>query len=212
MADDARSEKIAWVYSSKSNQELEERYNQWAADYDKDVVQDLGFLGPKTAAETLARRVSGDAKVLDAGAGTGAVGVELSKLGFKHITAIDLSPGMLDVARSKGVYEALQKEELGTPLHLDTDAFDATICVGTLTIGHAPVNSLDEFVRVTKPGGFVVFSMRPDHYERGGFKAKQDELEAQGKWKLLERGEQFQPFPIGEPEMWYEIWTYEVLP
>jgi ubiquinone/menaquinone biosynthesis C-methylase UbiE len=206
----AENERIQWVYSSKTNRELEERYDQWATDYDSDLGG-LGWTGPRAAAEVLARVSSPDAKVLDAGAGTGLVGVELKKLSFNDITAIDISNGMLEVANQTGAYRAVKREVLGEPLGYETDEFDAVISVGTLTIGHAPPSSLDELIRVTKPGGKIVFSMRPDHFEPSGFKAKQEALEAEGKWKLLERGQAFHPI-AQEPDVEHEVWVYEVLP
>ncbi len=66
-------------------------------------------------------------------------------------------------------------------------------------------------MRVTKPGGVVVFTMRTDHYAEGGFETKQAALEEAGKWKLAERSEPFVPMPHGEPDIWYEVWAYEVL-
>ena len=206
-----RTEGLNWVATSKDSQEMKERYSEWAVGYEETVVQ-AGCLGPKRAADIVASRVSTDSRILDAGAGTGAVGVELEKLGFTHITGIDLSPGMLEVAKSKGVYEALQEEELGTALNLPTDGFDATACVATLTIAHAPPDSLDELLRVTVPGGVIVFTMRPEAYENNGFKEKQASLEDQGKWKLVERSEPFRPLPDTEPDMTYVMWAYEVLP
>jgi len=211
MADPAHDERLKWIYGSKTNAELEERYNQWAGLYDKDVEDDLGFMGPKIVAAALAERVDKTCKVLDAGAGTGAVGEALAALGFTHLTAIDLSPGMLEVASAKGAYETLQREVLGETLGFEDDAFDATICVGTLTVGHAPPSSLDAFVRVTKVSGLIVFGMRPDHYETGGFKQKQAALESESRWKLVSRSAPYQMMPSTEPELMYETWIYEVL-
>jgi SAM-dependent methyltransferase len=205
----AENERIQWVYSSTTNQELEDRYDVWAKEYDADLGG-LGWIGPRAAAEVLARFADKNAKVLDAGAGTGLVGVELKKLGFNDITAIDISTGMLDVAQQTGAYKAVKRQVLGETLDYDTDAFDAVISVGTLTIGHAPPDSLDELIRVTKPGGKIVFSMRPDHFEPSGFKAKQEALEQSGKWKLIERGEAFHPI-AQEPDVEHEVWVYEVL-
>ncbi len=211
MANPAHDERLKWIYGSKTNAELEERYNQWADLYDKDVEDDLGFMGPKIVAAALAESVDKTSKVLDAGAGTGAVGEALAALGFEHITAIDLSPGMLEVASAKGAYETLQREVLGETLAFEDDAFDATICVGTLTVGHAPPSSLDEFVPVTKVGGLIAFGMRPNHYETGGFKQKQEALENEGRWKLVSRSAPYQMMPTTEPELMYETWIYEVL-
>ena len=66
------------------------------------------------------------ARLLDAGAGTGMVGEELARLGFRHITALDLSPGMLKTANEKSVYEELVVGEMGKPLSFETGQFDAT--------------------------------------------------------------------------------------
>ena len=46
MADTAHDERLRWVYSSTTNAELEQRYDQWAELYDRDVAEDLGFVGP----------------------------------------------------------------------------------------------------------------------------------------------------------------------
>ena len=210
-SDKARTERIQRVYETKDYAELASEYNVWASDYDDDL-RALGFSGPRAGAETLARYVADkEEKVLDAGAGTGMVGEELARLGFKHITALDLSPGMLKTANKKSVYEELVVGELGKPLEFETGRFAGTTCIGTLTFGHAPPESLDELVRVTEAGGTVVFSMRTDYYTEGGFDVKQTSLEQAGKWRLLERGEPFQPMPNGEPDIWYEIWAYRVL-
>ena len=210
-SDKARTERIQSVYGSKDYDELTGKYNEWAAAYDADL-ESLGFTGPRTAAETLAKYISDpEAKLLDAGAGTGMVGQELARLGFKRVTALDLSPGMLMVANEKFVYEELVVGELGKPLSFESDAFDSTTCVGTFTIGHAPPESLDELVRVTKPGGYVVFSIRTDHYTEAGFDKKQDALTEAGKWELAERADPFQPMPNGEPDIWYYVFAYRVL-
>ena len=202
--------RVQWIYSSSNNAELAERYDQWAKDYDRDLNEDFVWLGPQRAAESLARFVAPSAHVLDAGAGTGLVGVCLNQMGFNDLVAMDLSQGMLDEARKKNVYNAFHRMVMGEPLGFATGEFDAIISVGVLTVGHAPASSLDELIRVTKPGGYVVFSLRPDVYEEAGFKERQAELEAAGKWKLAEEGEKFQPMPKGEPEVYHQVWVYQV--
>ena len=66
-----------------------------------------------------------------------------------------MSSGMLQVADAKGVYGALHQMVMGEPLAFENDRYDAILGVGVLTLGHAPANSLDELVRVTKPGGCI---------------------------------------------------------
>ncbi len=204
-----RNNRVQWIYASKDNQELQERYDVWAKDYNQDLDEGFGWKGPQEAANTFAKHVATDAKVLDAGAGTGLVGECLWAMGFRSMVAMDLSEGMLDVARSKNVYSDFHQMVMGETLDYPTDSFDAVVSVGVLTVGHAPASSLDELVRVTQPGGHIVFSLRPDLYETGGFKEKQSELEAQGKWKLVELSERFQPLPKGEPDVFHEVWVYQ---
>ena len=202
--------RVQWVYSSRDNQELAERYDQWAKEYDKDLEQDFEWLGPQRAAEVFAKHVPKGARILDAGAGTGLVGQVLSQLGYRNLVAVDLSLGMLDEARKKGIYQEYHKMMLGEQLDFPDHSFDAVISVGVFTVGHAPASSFDELVRVTKPGGHIVFSLRPDVYETAGFKEKQDALESEGKWKLAEASEKFQPLPKGEPEVLHQVWVYQV--
>ena len=116
---------------------------------------------------------------------------------------------MLDEARNKNVYRELRQMVLGEHLDFETAQFDAVISVGVFTLGHAPARAFDELVRVTKAGGYIAFSLRPDVYEKQGFKEKQTALEAAGKWQLVEASEPFQMLPKGEPEVYHKVWLYK---
>lgn len=202
--------RVQWIYSSRDNQELAERYDQWAKDYDTDLERDFAWAGPQRAAEVLAQHIAKGARILDAGAGTGLVGQILFDLGYQDLVAMDLSRGMLEEAQNKNVYREFHQMVMGEPLDFGSDAFDAVISVGVLTVGHAPAGSLDELVRITRPGGFIAFSLRPDIYQNAGFKEKQQALEDQGLWKLTEVTDPFQPLPKGEPDVYHQVWVYQV--
>ena len=202
--------RVQWIYASRDNQELAERYDQWAKEYDTDLERDFAWVGPQRAAEVLSQYIAKGARILDAGAGTGLVGQILFGLGYRDMVAMDLSQGMLDEARSKDVYRELHQMVMGEPLDFGTDAFNAVISVGVLTVGHAPASSLDELVRITRPGGYIAFSLRPDVYESAGFKEKQQALEVEGLWKLVEVTDPFQPLPKGEPDVCHQVWVYQV--
>ncbi|MFC1954538.1 class I SAM-dependent DNA methyltransferase [Chloroflexota bacterium] len=206
-----REERVQWIYSSNDNKELEERYDQWAKDYDADLDEGFGWLGPRRAVECFTRYVPKEARVLDAGAGTGLVGQLLAGEGYKNLVAMDLSSGMLEEARKKNAYKEFHQMVMGETLDYATDSFDSVISIGVLTVGHAPASSLNELVRITKPGGYIVFSLRPDVYRDSGFKELQDTLESERKWKLVEESEEFQPLPKGEPDVYHQVWIYQTL-
>ena len=205
-----QNNRVQWVYSSQNEQELEERYDQWAEEYDADLESDFGWISPQRTSETLARHLDKDESILDAGAGTGLVGECLHQMGYRNLTAMDLSTGMLEVARRKNIYQALDQMTMGEKLDYDTDQFDASVVVGVFTQGHAPAGSLDELVRVVKPGGHIAFSLRTDTYLENGFKDKMDALESAGLWKLVEVTDTYQPLPKGEPEVLHQVWVFQV--
>ena len=50
-----QNNRVQWVYSSQNEQELEERYDQWAEEYDADLESEYGWISPQRTSETLAR-------------------------------------------------------------------------------------------------------------------------------------------------------------
>jgi SAM-dependent methyltransferase len=203
-------DRVKWVYSAKNNEELSERYDQWAKDYDRDLENDFGYVGPRYAADYFEKYVPLDAEILDAGAGTGMIGELLYAKGYRDLAAMDLSKGMLEQARKKNVYKEFHQMVMGGALGFQTDRFDAVICTGALTEGHAPANSLDELFRITRPGGHVLYTLRTDLYEGAGFKEKNNSLSQLGKWTLVEKGDEIQALPKGEPDVYLEAWIFEV--
>ena len=204
-----KQNRIQWIYSSRNNQELEERYDQWAKDYDTDLEQKHEYRGPQLATEFFTRYSPKEARILDAGAGTGLMGEILTKLGYHDLVAMDLSQSMLDEARKKNVYRELHQMAMGKPLDFATDSFDAVVSVGVFTAAHAPASSFDELVRITKPSGHIVFTLSTESYENSGFKEKLMTLESEGKWKLVEASES-QLLTKGEAGVYHQVWVYQV--
>jgi hypothetical protein len=82
--------------------------------------------------------------------------------------------------------------------------------MGVFTQGHAPPESFDELIRITEPGGHIIFSVRDDVYLNRGFKEKQDILEKEGRWQLVEKTEPFQALPLGDSGIHNRIFVYKV--
>jgi predicted TPR repeat methyltransferase len=184
--DVSRERRLEQVYGAQSNNELRAIYDDWAQAYDQDL-QALGYSYPPAIAGLVGRYVrERDAPILDAGAGTGIVGEVLAILGYTQLTGIDLSDGMLAVARAKGVYAELKNQTLGERLEFPDDAFAAVVSAGVLTSGHAPPACFDELIRVTRPAGHLIFTLSVPVYEAGGFRAKLEALSRQGVWRTRE--------------------------
>jgi len=202
--------KIKWIYNSKNNEELAERYNVWAKDYDQDLVDDLEYVSPQYGVDTLSKYVSKNAKILDAGAGTGLVGQILHQRGYHNLVGMDISEGMLDEARKKEVYTTLHQGVMGEPLGFPTAFFDAIISIGVFADVHAPASAFDELIRITKTKGYIIFSVLSDFYENSGFKDRLLELERTGQWKWVEIGEKFQSRSKIEADTYGQVIVYRV--
>ena len=100
---------------------------------------------------------------------------------------------------------------LGEPLSYATDSFDAVISVGVMTLGHAGPDSFNELLRITKPLGYIVFTIKTDVYLKNGFKEKQEEMESKKLWEVIDVSDEFHPLPTGEPEVLNQVWVYRVL-
>ncbi|MEM7124696.1 MAG: class I SAM-dependent methyltransferase [Chloroflexota bacterium] len=208
-------ERVDWIYNSQSNDELAERYAEWAKSYEQDMSQGFDYRSPQFIADYLSRFVSKEGMILDAGAGTGMVGELLYQRGFQNLVAMDLSEGMLSEARKKSVYADLQVGILGQPLDFPTDAFEAVVSAGVFTLGHAPASGFDELIRVTKPGGHIIFTLHSDLYEGTSGKGREfpdklAALEQSGAWSLLERSDRLQSTPLNEPEVTIRVLVYRI--
>lgn len=200
--------KVEAVFEAQTPQELSERYDDLAESYEDELASEVG---PEHTIEVLVRYVETEAAILDAGCGTGKVGQMLYERGYRKLEGLDLSPGMLQEARKKRCYRALYQQALGgEPLTLLTASFDAVVCVGVFLRGHAPSSSFDELIRVTKPGGYIIFTLRPEFYAATDFKDKMAAMTDAGLWALVETGGPFNACYKTFPDINLQVWVYKV--
>jgi predicted TPR repeat methyltransferase len=181
---DAANPILRRIYSMKGGaDECREIYGTWAETYERDTLEDMGYVGPAIAAETLAPLLPENAVVLDAGCGTGLAGSELARRTEAVIDGVDISREMLSRAARKGVYRTLGEADLTQPLAIDTDSYDAVICVGVFTNGHVGPKALDEMARVAKPGAPLVFTVHQDVWA-SGYAEQLERLAANGRVRI----------------------------
>jgi len=201
---------LEWIDAAKSREEFEERYNEWGSTYDRDLMEVWGYKLPAFMGDLFMKYVKNrEAKILDAGAGTGLGAEYISRYGYNNLFGIDMSRGMLREAERKGIYCQLDHMILGDKLDFPDNHFDATLSVGT--IGHAPPESFDELIRITKSSGFIIFSLRTTFYDEPRFHRKQQSLEEQGKWRLMERTDPLLALPNESTDVYHYVFVYEVL-
>jgi hypothetical protein len=82
--------------------------------------------------------------------------------------------------------------------------------MGVFTENHAPPVSFDELIRITKPDGHIVFSVRSDTGINRAYQEKQDALLEEGKWALIEETSAFQCLPEARPEVLNKVFVYKV--
>jgi predicted TPR repeat methyltransferase len=205
----SRKVDVSRLYGARDLDELREEYERIASVYDHELAGPSDYVSPAAVAAVCTRLLERDARILDAGAGTGLLGSALVERGFTSLDALDLSPAMLAEAERKGIYGTLTEARLGERLPYGADEYDAVVACGVLTTGHAPASCLDELVRVTRTGGHVVFTLRSDRTPPG-YDEKIAELEGAGRWELVERGEDFQAMPTSEPEVLVRVWAFRV--
>jgi predicted TPR repeat methyltransferase len=196
------------IYKPESPEELLEAYSEWAEEYDEDLENNYGYVAPKVTARALARVLEDkNARILDAGAGTGLVGEILKNMGYKNMDALDFSAEMLEEAGKKGVYDELLHVDLSEPLDMKDDSYDAVICVGTFTYGHVEPSALEELIRITRPGGYICFTVREGAYEEHGYRRKMLRLETDGACEMLEMRDE--PY-LAKEEVGSKVCTFRV--
>jgi predicted TPR repeat methyltransferase len=156
------------VYDATTPEEIARLYDGWAATYDTEMAM-AGYRHPAVGVALLARHLpAGAAPLLDAGVGTGITGGWLGILGYPHVEGLDISQGMLEVARAKGAYAALHCLALGQPLPFADGHFAGVISTGVFTTGHVGAEALPELARITRTGGVIVLTVKTTLWD-GGF-------------------------------------------
>jgi len=156
------SEHLDRVYAARSPEELRQVYAEWAASYESDLVEGMGWDKPSKVGQTLLPYLPEGARILDVAAGTGLMGHFLHQHGQRDLSALDFSSEMLQQAQKRGVYRHLHQHDLLQPLPLENHAYDAITAVGIFTEGHLGPEVLPTLKSLLKPGGLLAFSLRDD--------------------------------------------------
>ena len=169
---------IAIPYSNPPTDELMAFYATWAENYDADLIDAYGYMAPTDAvAGMMTLGLAQDARILDAGCGTGQVGALLAAAGFTNVDGADLSPEMRAVAARLGVYNTLYHLDMTadyTPQIAPRiaefgGAYDAVICVGVFGYGPPHIEDLPRIMDAARPGAPVLVTVNGKGWEKMGW-------------------------------------------
>ena len=134
-------------------------FDDYAPRFDASLVDKLAYRGPqklRAAVDALApgRRF---AATLDLGCGTG-----LSGAAFRDATdwleGVDLSPGMVEQARRKAIYDALAAGDMSAHLAVATRRFDLVIAADVVVYLGDLAPLMGAINRATMPGALIAFT------------------------------------------------------
>ncbi|HUW51611.1 MAG TPA: methyltransferase domain-containing protein [Sulfuricella sp.] len=135
-------------------------FDNMAESFDEKLIGKLSYRGPEIIADLLDGYVAADGTldVLDGGCGTGLCAPVLVPYA-RHLTGVDLSPGMLAKARERKLYDELVAVELTAYLLNRKNAFDLIAMADTL-IYFGDLAALFAAVRqALRPGGTFTFTV-----------------------------------------------------
>ena len=139
---------------------VEHLFNQYAKTFDKHL-QLLKYKAPDVISEAIKKLLpditTHSLKILDLGCGTGLCGENLKSLA-KQLIGIDLSKNMLEIAKSKNIYDELL---LGNIENLITDLSNIDLIVAADTFGYVGdlVKIFSSCHNALTPNGVAIFTV-----------------------------------------------------
>lgn len=135
-------------------------FDQHAPDFDEALVGRLGYRGPELLLEAV-RKIAGDrlGAMLDLGCGTGLAGVAFRPY-VDRLVGMDISPGMIEQAKAKNVYDELAAADLLEFLHAESDAkFDLILAADVFVYCSDLAPLAAASAHVMKPGARFAFTV-----------------------------------------------------
>lgn len=139
---------------------VRQTFDLFAEEFDSKLAE-LGYRAPALLAGVVAAdglSPTGDLAVLDAGCGTGLCGAALRPYARK-LSGVDLSGGMLERARARGLYDVLEEAELVAFLDARPDRFDLIVAADVLCYFGVLDEALTAAGAALRPGGRLAFTV-----------------------------------------------------
>lgn len=156
------------AYGLRSREDSQKLYASWAETYDDSFAAQEDYILHDAVAQAFAA-AGGQGPVLDVGAGTGLCGMALAARDIGPLIATDISPEMLAIARTKGIYRDLFVADITRPLAPPPTPYAGIVSSGTFTTGHVGPEAIDTLLDVAGPGALLALSINAKHHVAAGF-------------------------------------------
>ena len=175
------------IYQLKSKEKVLDYYDNWTKEeqFNKDMIE-WNYQAPQNTVKLFDQHtLNKNINILDAGCGSGLVGIELQKYGYTKITGADFSQEMLNLI-PQSIYQKLELIDLNEKLKYKDNLYDAITCVGTFTYGHVKAHALNELIRVLKKKGLICFTINEGIYLEYQFDKKMEQLSNDNLWQIID--------------------------
>ena len=175
------------IYQLKSKEKVLDYYVNWTKEeqFNKDMIE-WNYQAPQNTVKLFDQHTTNkNINILDAGCGSGLVGIELQKYGYTKITGVDFSQEMLSLI-PQSIYQKLELIDLNEKLKYKDNLYDAITCVGTFTYGHVKAHALNELIRVIKKDGLICFTINEGIYLEYQFDKKMEQLSNDNLWQIID--------------------------
>lgn len=136
-------------------------FDSFAESFDEQLLNNLAYRAPQVLMDFLSKKLGPPEhrlEVLDAGCGTGLCG-PLVKPYSRRLTGVDLSGGMVEKARARGEYDALEVAELTAYLQAHPDEWEVILSADTLVYFGDLAEVLQAAHQSLRPSGWLGFTL-----------------------------------------------------
>lgn len=174
------SGKLAKVSGHSSKVDSQTLYDQWAGNYNTELINEYGYLAPFITVDKLKNfHLDKNIEIVDVGCGTGLVGVELDKLGYSNIDGYDISQEMLKASKKTKIYKNLKQVDLNLDSFSPRKTYDLLICVGSFGYGALGFNAFINLLKLVKSKGLLMILMNSEPFISENYQKYILELEKQ---------------------------------
>ena len=144
-------------------------YDDWCDTYDEELVVVGNYTGHIKCVEAFLKlSLNRNISILDLACGTGLLGGEVGQHGYELVDGLDASLGMLGQARKQGIYRdyiLAMVEELGS-IPINDETYDVVMSSNGFAPGQIYPSAIPEILRVLRPGGYLIWTMREGYQHK----------------------------------------------